>query len=596
MRYTLTLFSFCLLFLTCNREDIEEMTVDTTLPNPIITLGDGDIQIRGRILAENGLPLEDVIISSPGGNTRSDINGNYILPAVEPQPDGAAFIYVFKEGYFEEYRQIYPRIASVNKLDITMNSTFSEEIISGETGGTLETPEGVRLVIPPGAALSAGQPYEGDIRVTIIYEDPTSYSDIEQSGANVPGWANGELVELATFGMARVNLETVRGAGVSFSPDQPASLQMPMPESLARFVDTMNFWQMQEQLWILQGQADIAQGLLIANIFGGGYYNCDIPFPRATICGTLVDENGVALPDQPFALVIDNGAFIFNTRTDQKGQFCVQVARDQVLSIRIPDPCNFDETLFETTIGPFPEGPTQIGNISIDVIPARKPVVVTDCTDGTPITQDKGLIWISGFGGGYPVRTNDAGMANLLLPDCDGNGGSFKVQAVANDQRRTSSLALVNSQDLSTLELEICGEPEGDEFMQMTVSTVNTGDQLADEVSYLLRQGQFGTISHQLWGQNITGTDTTEFFVNFLELAVGDYSVNPDVFRYEAGSRSRFRCVGCINESRLIITEVGPDESYIAGGFTMRAVRRDIDTGVQLETDVIVSAMFHINR
>lgn len=595
MRYTLALFLLCLLFLSSCREDIEELDIETTIDPPIITIGSGDVQVRGRIVNQNGVPLSDVLISNYGETTRSDDNGNYILPAAERRPDGAAFLYIAEEGYFAEYRQIYPIPASVNMVDIVLQSVLTDDIINGETGGTFETPEGVKLVIPPGGALSDGQPYTGDIRVKIVYEDPTSYADIEQSSANVPGWLNGELVELATYGMVQVRLETVRGNNIFFSPDQPASLEVPLAESISEVNDSIFFWQLQEETWSLLGPVINNDGFLSADIFGSGFFNYDIPFPRATICGTLVDQTGMLLQNQSFAILIDNGAFVFMARTDAKGQFCIQVPRDQILNIRLPDPCAPEETLYEASIGPFPEGPTQIGEISIDYTTVRKPVSVTNCADGSPFTPDQGQVWLDGFEYGYPVWTNDEGQASILIPDCDGNGTSVEVQAVANDQRRTSAMAQVSSDDLSTLELEVCGEPEGEEFFQLNIA--NIGDFDMDELSYLLRQRQFGPLSHQLWGQSIVDTDTTEMFIYFLDFAPGNYSFNPDIFRYEADSSSYYStCVNCAVENRLIIDDVGPDQSFIEGSFILEGSQRHSVTRELIESGVIISGSFHINR
>jgi len=595
MRHTQTLFIICLLFFTSCREDVEETIVDITPDPPIVTIGNGDIQFRGRILNEIGVPLEDVLVANYGETALSDQNGYYTIPTAQTQPDGAAFVTISKDGYFDEYRQTYPTSASINMLDVVLQSNLSDDIINGETGGTFETPEGVRLIIPAGAAMSNGQAFSGDIRIKIVYEDPTSYTDIEQSAANVPGWRNSELVELATYGMAKVSMETVRGDRISFSAGQPATLEMPLPESLSGYNDTMFFWQLQEQVWVSLGQAENSNGFLSANITGSGDYNYDIPFPRATICGTLVDQDGMKLRDQSFAIVVDNGAFVFTARTNEKGHFCIQVPRDQVLQIRIPDPCAPDESLYEATLGPFPEGPTQIGEITVDITLVQKPVSITDCEDGSPFTIDKGLLWINGFGFGYPAGTNSAGLANVQLPNCDGNGETFQVQAVANDERRTSSLALVTSEDLTTLELEVCSEPEEEEFFEFNIS--NAGTYQANEVSYLLRQRQFGPLSHQLWGRSISGTDTTEMLIYLLDLAPGDYTLNPDIFRNEDGVRSyHSTCLSCPGGNRLTIDEVGPDQSFINGTFQLQVSQRDSETRALIESGVIVSGSFHINR
>lgn len=590
MRNTLTLLSICLLFFTSCREDLELSVTDTTVPPPTITYG--HIQLRGRVVDESGTPLQGAVINNFGEETSTDQNGFYSIPSVRRRPDGTATFYVTHEGYFTEYRQIIPSPPSIHKLDIILYDSSPDGTVNGFSGGTYESPEGPRLIVPAEAAISNGRPYTGEIRVKIAYADPTSYTDIEQSAANLPAWLDGERVELVTYGMAHVRIESTTGEEVTFSRDRPALLEMPLADEFARLIDTMSFWQLEELVWSLEGPAAIGNGMLSAAIFQSGNYNCDIPYPRATICGILTDDAGMPLQDQPFALVIDNGAFVFSTRTDERGQFCVRVARDQALRIRIPDPCNAEEILFEVAVGPFREGPTQIGEIIVESIPPRKPVNITDCADGGPVTQNEGLLWISGFGGGYPIRANDAGMAKLPLPDCGGSG-TFEVQAVANDQRRTSPLVTVSADDLSSLDLEICSELEsGESFL---TNIVGAGAFPMDEVSYLLRQNQDGGFEHQLWGKSTFEGDTTEFFITLQDLTEGEYTVAPRVYRYEPGLRSSYLCDGCPS-ARVTILEVGPAQSYVKGAYSFLAVHRDLDTGDEIANPVVILGDFQINR
>ena len=598
MRFSL-FYLLLLLVLTGCYKDFEDLTTSTSDREPNISYGELTASAKGRVITEDGTPIAGARISNFNRSVTTDANGNYDFSDFLIDVNGGTQFYISNTGYYNEWRKFYPEGGSLHLFDIVMNSRQPQGTINGATGGTF-TINGVSLTIEPGSVLSSGGSfYNGDINITMHYDDPSSFSAIAQSAANVPAWYNGDEVELATFGMVEVEITDGQGQRLWLNQEQPATLEFPIPQSLLNSTnDTSSvlFWQLQELQWQFLSQPTIRGGTIRANIFGSGLYNCDVPYERATICGQLVTPDGLPLVSQPFALSIADGAFVFSFYSDARGRFCARVARDQVLQIQIPNPCNPDETLLSIDLGPYPEGTTEIGDIVLDLPLAHKPVVVTKCEDGSPFSDNDGLLWLSGYGNGVPYPLSTDGIALIPLPDC-GTTINFQVQAVDYDQRQTSELTAVSNADLSSLNLTVCGDLEADETFTASIDggpvmNMNRG-------SYLLRQDAEGEQRHQFWGEQVSGTDTTEFFISLPGLEAATYGA-PDAtvvgFGYQPGLSYRLLCdTNCAGMS-IYITATGPGLSWVEGTFSFVATQINLADNTVIATDLPITGTFHLNR
>ncbi|WP_020571349.1 carboxypeptidase-like regulatory domain-containing protein [Neolewinella persica] len=598
MRFSL--FSLLLLLvLTGCYKDFEDLTTSTSEREPNISFGALTASAKGRVITEDGTPIAGARISNFNRSVTTDANGNYDFSDFLIDVNGGTQFYISGSGYYDEWRKFYPEGGSLHLIDIVMNSRQPQGIINGATGGTFTT-NGVSLTIEPGSVMASGGGfYNGDINVTMHYDDPSSFSDIAQSAANVPAWYNGSEMELATFGMVEVEMTDDQGRRVWLNQEQPATLAMPIPPSLQNTADdssTVLFWELIELQWQFLSQPSVRGGTIRANIFGSGLYNCDVPYERATICGQLVTPEGIPLVSQPFALSIADGAFVFSFYSDNRGRFCARVARDQVLQIRIPDPCNPDEILLSIDLGPYPEGPTEIGNIVLDLPLILKPIVVTKCEDGSPFTDEDGLLWISGFGNGIPYPLNGDGISLLPLPNC-GTLLRYQIQAVDDDMRQTSTLTTVINENNSPLNLTVCGDLEADEFF---TATIDGGPVLnMSRGSYLLRQDAEGEQRHQFWGEHVSGTDTTEFFISLPVLEVTSYGA-PDAtvvgFGYQPGLSYRLLCDTNCAGMTIDIIATGPGLSWVEGTFSYLATQTNIIDGAGIAADLPITGTFRLNR
>lgn len=600
MRFSL-LSLVLLLALTGCYKDFEDLTTSTSDTVPNISFGELTASAKGQVVTEDGTPIAGALITNFNRSVYSDANGNYDFSDFLIDINGGTQFRISSNGYYDEWRKFYPEGGSLHLFDIVMNSQQPQGTINGATGGTFSLPSGVSLTLQPGSVFApGGNTYTDDVNITMIYDDPSSFSDIAQSAANVPAWYSGREVELATFGMVEVEITDGQGTRLWLSREQPAVLNIPIPPSLQNGnSDTTNnilFWQLLELQWNLLSQPTIRNGNIRANIFGSGLYNCDVPYDRATICGQLVTPEGIPLVSQPFSLSIADGAFVFSFYSDNRGRFCARVARDQVLQIRIPDPCNPDEILLSIDLGPYPEGTTEIGDIVLDLPLTYKPIAVTKCEDDSAFTDEDGLLWISGFGSGIPYPLNDDGIALLPLPDC-GNTIRYQIQAVSDDLRQTSELSSITNDDLSQISLTVCGDLEGDESF---TASIDGGAVLnMSQGSYLLRQDEEGQQRHQLWGENITGTDTTEFFISLPALDIGTYG-SPDAvvigFGYQPGLSYSLLCGGNCPDMSIEITATGPNTSWIEGTFSYTASQINNSDQTTLATSLPITGTFRLNR
>lgn len=589
---------FVLLFgLTGCYKDFEDLDISTVDPNPVISFGDNTASARGRVLNNLGTPLSGATISNFAVSTQSDENGYYELNDFPIDADGGTNFYITRDGFFPEFRKFYPEDGSHHLVDIVLNAQRYQGIIDAAAGGTFSLESGPSLTINAGSVRNNAGVYTGQVYVTMYYYDPASPASIAQSAANLPARSGNREFELATYGMVRLELAGEDGRQVWIDNNDAAFLDFPVPENLQNtLLDTVMFWQLEEIAWQFQDGLTNRDGSLRARVNYGGLYNCDVPYDRATICGRLVSPEGLPLINQPFTLSLVDGAFMFSFLTDDRGRFCARVARDQLLEILIPDPCNPTETLTRLTLGPYPEGPTEIGDIELDLPLDLKPVAVKKCSDGTVFNDEDGQIWISGYGRGVPLRLNEEGLALLPLPDCDAPV-ALQIQAVDDDQRQTSELVSLSSNDAAQAGLTVCGDLESDEYF---TASIDGGPELTmTRGSYLLRQNAGGQIRHQFWGEHVAGTDTSEFFINLPALEAATYNGNDFLltgFSYQPGLSYRYTCGSNCPSTTVIISATGPGQSWVEGTFSFAATQSDLTDGSIITNNLPITGTFRLNR
>ena len=129
--------------------------------------------VSGQVIDVNNAAIADAIVSFGNTTTTTDVNGIFKFENVSV-PENRAYVKVEKAGYFHGSRTFFAFANQRSNVKISL----LEKTIQGNvdaSGGTVTTPEGVKLVFPANAVADAnGNLYTGTVQVAAQYLDPTA--------------------------------------------------------------------------------------------------------------------------------------------------------------------------------------------------------------------------------------------------------------------------------------------------------------------------------------------------------------------------------------------------------------------------------------
>lgn len=133
LRLTLTLIVLACItaFLACNKY-ADTTTYSNDLPaDKLVTAS-----LQGRVLDENGNPVQGAAVTSGTASTTTDANGVFTFANIQ-MSSRFGFVKVTKNGYFTGSRSILTDAGSSNLVTITLLSRTSKGTFSAAAGGLL---------------------------------------------------------------------------------------------------------------------------------------------------------------------------------------------------------------------------------------------------------------------------------------------------------------------------------------------------------------------------------------------------------------------------------------------------------------------------
>jgi len=301
---SLTILLLIVLIIAGCRDDAY-FSEETEIPINTGIIVDGNL--NGLIINEANDPVSGVLIEVMGESTLTDENGFFRISDIAIDNNGS-LVKISKEGYLPSYKFTYAQPGE---------NSYIKHIIPAQGGGfypsSTEIPislnGGAEITIPKGSVTYLdGSAYTGMIHHKNRYFDPSdpnlaSYMPGDLRGIN----ESDQLVQLVTYGMIGIELESESGEPLQLSASQPATLKFPIPESFS-VSDTIPMWYLNENTgyWIEEGYAIKQGNFMIAEVAHFSFWNCDDPFPLIELQGQLIDQNGNPLSNQGITITIDN--------------------------------------------------------------------------------------------------------------------------------------------------------------------------------------------------------------------------------------------------------------------------------------------------
>lgn len=348
---SLLLLIVLLVFASCRKDHFNEGFDLPQFPNPEITF---DGSVSGVVVDESGAPLSDVSLYLSNEQTFSDVNGHFTFRNVVLKRKGS-LIRASKNGYFYNSKFVG---SSLNSMDFTRIQMMSKTLIGTfqtTDGGTFMTADGASVTFPPNAIKrQTGNSYEGTVNVFAKFIDPSAMD----AGMVAPGDLRAyntedELVQLASFGMLAVELETNLGAKLNLIESEEAIIEIPVPdELLISAPSSIPLWHFNENsgYWMEEGNATIQGDKYVGSVNHFSFWNCDDPFEIVYVQG-YVKNRGIGLGRMFVTVKILSSGLVGYNYTDEDGFFSGLMPKDELLEISIFNACR--QEVYHEEIGPF---------------------------------------------------------------------------------------------------------------------------------------------------------------------------------------------------------------------------------------------------
>ena len=493
-------FAACMAFaafafiVSCRKDEYVADTPDNSTPTPGTLVGNSrTVDVVGQVFDESGNPLSGATVQAGYGSqsTLTDERGFFRLLDIAGF-ENIALVKVSKAGYFDGSRSFVPTDGQ-NRVRIALLAKNDAGSFNAASGGQVSL-ENVTIDFASGSIALNGQPYSGNVNVSINSIDPTDTWNMSQQMPGSLVGANGQQFDvLRSLGMAGVELTDDSGQELQLLAGNTATMRFEVPASLlADAPSTIPLWHYIETqgYWVREGEAALNGNVYEGEVSHFSFWNCDIPAQAHLFTLTLLDDahGGSASPIEGAHVVITST--VFGPRdgyTDSNGVVSGLVPANEELVVDVYIICGSSETLVYTeTIGPLTEDAVSIWSIAnlpdMALLQGQLLNAVGNSVDGYVYLENGS--YVTTMNGSYELLTC---VGNTAV-----NGLYFQDNQVCMSNPQSVALNLgVNTLDISVLECTAFGQPgvggidqDGDVFNSVIIGDQDWMSQNLDVAVY----------------------------------------------------------------------------------------------------------------
>ena len=449
-----------LVFASCKKDPVIDDTpppVDTTR-----TFINVNTSVAGIVTDINNAPISDAIVTFGNETSNTDANGIFKFENVTV-PENRAFVTVEKAGYFHGSRTFFAYKNQRSNVKISLLERTIQGSVTA-SGGTVTTPEGVKLEFPANAVVDAnGNPYTGTVDVAAQYLDPTADNILSIMPGDLRGITTDDVEEgMTTYGMVAVELLGSGGELLNVADGKTVQLTMPVPSAQTSSAPAeIPLWYFDEEngVWKEEGKATLQGSEYVGDVSHFTYWNCDINWDLIYLDGSVLLD-GAALEGAYVCLTFDNNGWESTACdvTNSGGVFSGQVPTNTTFTLNVypASYSNCGDAIHTQQIGPFTDD-TTLDPINIDpstVVDNSMTITGTlvDC-DNNPVTNGYAKIKL-GWAEYYAYTTD--GTIDYTFTHC-GTATDVEITAVDLDAfTQSDATSFTASSTVDFGELQAC--------------------------------------------------------------------------------------------------------------------------------------------
>lgn len=553
---------FVVIASSCQR-DIDVTVPDNNNIGQSLTPSPVQASLSGKVINENEQPVAGAIVKLGTQTTTTDSRGLFRFNNTT-MDKYASVVQVETNGYFKGIRTFSATAGSSNFVKIKLTPRLLAGTVDAASGGAATLPNGSIVTLQPNSVVvkSTGLAYAGTINVYAAHIDPT-LPDIPHT---VPGSfqaldANNFRVDLKSYGMLAVQLESTSGELLQIATDKTAKLRFTIPSSLTSLAPSnIPLWSLNETdgLWRNEGEAVKTGNYYEGDVKHFSFWNCDQPFNAIYLKLTVQTVAG-PLPNALVKLTkIADGSYSYGY-SDSSGNVSGMVFRDEALKLEILSDC-FDP-IYSQQIGPFSSN-TDLGAITVSIEPQYNLTIsgtAVDCSN-LPVANGNASVYWEGQLLSTPIVN---GNFSLNVTRCASSAEPVEVIAIDNlsGQQSTTWTGSASTGSISTGPLFACA-----------VSTL-------EYITYTIGGNgySFSNLSDTVYQTNLGVSDITMFTgftasplnylymkMNYTNIAAGS---TQQLLSFKSALIENGDSTTFVNPIPVQISEFGSVGQYIEGNF-----------------------------
>lgn len=472
MKYLAFIISITLLFSlqSCQKDIIGEEEVEGVTTIEPTTTETRTTNVSGIVTDEDNNPLSGITITYSRIDYQTDENGYFLIEEVIADVNGG-ILYISEPGYFESHKFFIPSDGDIAFVRVQLVRMDNPGTFAAETGGTIEFAVGATVQFDPNTIIveSSGQAYNGTVNVFTHWYNPEDPFLAQSMPGDLRGLsADGQLVQLATYGMMAVELRSSSNEKLNLKDNTSAELTFPLPQDTRSHAPEMiPTWSLNEETlhWEEEDIATLEGNSYVSEVSHFSFWNCDVPYPLVNISGKLVNQEGVPLSYYSICIDIVSGGRSGYGWTDSDGSFRGKVPKNEALVFKVKDDCG--QVVLERNIGPFAND-ASFGEIIIEL---ESEFVISgqlQC-EGIPIINGYARICFN-EGTCYIAEVDNNGNFIQSILECQ-SPESLTVQGFDLENIKSSDVLEFSTSNSGNIEvgiLEVCQELE--EFIRFKIN------------------------------------------------------------------------------------------------------------------------------
>lgn len=331
--------------------------------------------VMGTVTDTNGYGLADVVVSLGDETVTTSGQGWFVLDELDEME--RAVVYFRKAGYVMTSEVTRVRVGESSFLDAVMMPVGVQQTVSGTAGGTVTTPEGGSVVLPPNFAVGpGGTPWTGDVTVGVTLFDPSTEAGLEAFPGEFLGTRlDGSQALLISFAFMDVSLfDPATGAPLDSAVGPTFGLTMPVPAVMqAEAPATIPLWYFDEEAgrWFEESSAVFDGTRYSGNVNHLSIWNCDVAADRSYVVGRVIDCDDGGDPVMGARVTVKGvrGWTSGETSTPSDGTFRIPVDSDHDCTIQPSKNGEFGDIVSFHSAGT--DGVYDVGDLCLGVAPVK---------------------------------------------------------------------------------------------------------------------------------------------------------------------------------------------------------------------------------